>query len=119
MMVGALLTPSATAVTLAMPSTPGLQRTGLLRESHLPAQATPLLEISRAALLSETKWMVVNTVRPAESWAVALKFWARPNSRESVEVGLRVTVWTPLPVGFGVLLPTQPERTSRAARANM
>src|SRR6266850_4470837 len=117
MVVGALLTPSAWAVTLATPATPGLQTTGLLSESHVPAQATALSEIEIGAqgtwsVHPAVKWIVVKTLCPAELRAVALKFCVFPISREIVLLGLRVTDWTPPLGGLLVLFPTQPERAA-------
>ncbi|GAC1432862.1 MAG: hypothetical protein NVS1B11_32900 [Terriglobales bacterium] len=52
-MVAGLLTPSEVAVTCATPIVPGVQTWGLLSESHVPAQAEPLLATVTTAVLLE------------------------------------------------------------------
>jgi hypothetical protein len=90
--VGGLLTPWDTAVTVEVPTGPAVQTWGLLSESHVPAQATPLAAIDTTAVLLETKVMTGagDSATPWLFWATAVKFCVPPCSSET-DPGDKVT----------------------------
>ena len=91
--VGLLVMPTATAVMFAVPAVfAGVQTTGALNESHVPAHTSPLWETVATAVLSLEK-LVVGALRmlPLESVTLTEMLETWPKSSERV-AGVKVTV---------------------------
>src|SRR5437667_11486521 len=82
--------PCAVAVTWAMPTGPGVQICGVLREFQVPAQASPLLAIVRTAVLLDSNETGVAIVRLMLFRGVAAKPRIEPTSIDAVLAGLRL-----------------------------
>lgn len=105
-MTGALGTPRATAVICATPVEPGVQTLGAVRESQVPAQAAPPLDM--VTIFGALDWneKVSVIAFPAEFWAAAVKPTNFPTSRETFGAGVRLTMagislvvtWVELPL---------------------
>lgn len=91
-MTGELGTPLATAVTCAIPDGPGVQTLGAVRESQVPAQASPVL--ATVTMFGAVDWneKVSMTGLPDPFSAVAKKLTVLPTSSDTLGLGVRVTI---------------------------
>ena len=98
---GALLPPSAEAVTWAAPVPPGVQVVKLA--SQCPAQATPFGAIFKTEVSLEANVKVVERLVPEVDCAEAVKVKVPPSTREAVLEGLIVIL--PAKMGGPAFLP--------------
>src|SRR5437870_4741577 len=83
-MIGGLLTPCETAVICAVPTGPGVQTCGLVKEFHVPAQEVPLLAMVNTAGFVDWKVKLAEITLPRMLRAVAVKTCVLPSSTEAL-----------------------------------
>jgi len=79
-------------VTCEVPVDPGVQVTGVVRESQIPAHAKPLFATVTTAGLLDAKEKVSLRAFPVLFLAVAVNSWFLPNSIETLGEGVSETL---------------------------
>ena len=75
-----------------MPVDPGVQVTGVVRESQVPAHAAPLFATVTTSGLLDTNEKVSERLVPALFLAIAVNSWFLPNSIETLGEGVSETL---------------------------
>src|SRR5438874_1139693 len=116
-----MLNPPADAVMLVVVGTlagnTGVQTTGVVSESHFPAQSPPVGVISTSGLLELNVMVCVNTWPPLEFKAWAKTLVTCPGVSEMLGFG-KMTTWVTVTAAFlsALLLPPPPHPVIRATR---